>query len=287
MGKDIHSKTASLIYGVPEGTYRKGTIERDAVGKNTFFAKQFGAIWVTVQRTVIEKARVWLTDDEAKKISDEFDAGYTGLVELFERDKEFLAMHGYCEDGYGRRRWVGLPQGVRYLGRDANNKTKWEVKAGSKEQYRKVHSDLEHRFHIAANTPTQGMSASDCLWMIALTTLGEYVNLQYPPMWADRPLMFPEAEHWRMNGGPGPDGPLLAWYSNTVHDRCWGDTAPGRHIESAAKVIFRRCQAVPFDWRIKADVPYRIELKVGPDQGHLYDYNKIAKKFGYEEMPEW
>lgn len=287
LGKDIHSKTASLIYGVPEGTYRKGSIERDAVGKNTFFAKQFGAIWVTVQRTVLEKARVWLTDDEAKKISDEFDAGYTGLVELYELDKEHLGKTGYCEDGYGRRRYIGLPQGVTYAGRDSNGKVKWDVKASSKEGYRKIFSDLEHRCHIAANTPTQGMNASDCLWMVALTTLGEYVELKVPPMWEHRGLLFPEAAGWKLNGGPGPGGkPLLAFYSNTVHDSGWLDSAPGRHLESAAKVIFRRCTALPMDWRLQTDVPYRIELKCGPDQGHLYDYNSVADKFGFERMPE-
>lgn len=286
LGKDIHSKTASLIYGVPEGTYGKGTLERDAVGKQTFFAKQYGAIWTTVQRTILEKARIWLSDEEAKKVSDGFDSGYTGLVELFERDKEHLAKFGYCEDGYGRRRWVGLPKGVTFAGRK-DGKVKWHIQANGREEYKKIHGDLEHRCHVAANTPTQGMSASDCQWMTALTTFGEYVPLQLPPMWADRGLLFPEAESWTLNGGPGPDGPLQAWYSNTVHDSAWGDSAPGRHIESAMKVIVRRCQAVPFDWRIKADVPYRIELKVGPDQGHLYDYNKVAKKFGFEEMPVW
>ena len=32
-GKDIHSKTASIIYDVPEGTYTKGAFEREVVGK--------------------------------------------------------------------------------------------------------------------------------------------------------------------------------------------------------------------------------------------------------------
>jgi DNA polymerase I-like protein with 3'-5' exonuclease and polymerase domains len=288
-GMDIHSKTACVIFDKPDGTFKKGDLERDGVGKNTTFAKIYGATWKTVQRTVWEKARHWLDDDEAKAVSDNWEKLYPGVMAMYERDKEQIATLGYVEDGYGRRRFIELPKGVVYAGRNEHDKVAWRFPRDlSNEEFGKMRWAVENACHMAANTPTQSMSASDCLWMVALTTLGEYVPLRLPPMWADQGLMFPEAAGWRMNEGPGPGGePTNAWYSNTVHDSAWGDAAPGRHIETAAKIVWRRCQAVPMDWRIETDVPYRVEFKVGPDHAHLLDYNKVAAKFGFEPLPSY
>jgi len=284
-GKDVHSKTASLIYGVPEGTYKKGSYERDQVGKIVFFAKIFGAMWTTLQHQVWTEARIRLPDPEARRISDAFEAGYSGLTELYEWDKEHLGQIGYAVDGYGRRRWIGLPEGVRYVGR-LNGKTRWDVQGRTEDERKARWTDLNHRFHVAANTPTQGMNATDTLWMLALLYHGEYVELRVPPMWEARGVSFPEAKDWRFHGGPGPGGkPFQAWHFNTVHDSGWGDCAPG-YLEAVAKTIYRRCTALPFDWRLKADVPYRVELTVGPDMGTLQSYNKVAKTFGLEPLPE-
>lgn len=286
LGKDIHSKTASLIYGVPEGTYKKGSYERDAVGKQTFFAKQYGAQWRSVQGTIWTRARLWIPDEETKKICEGFDRGYPGLVELYEQDKARLGRDPYCYDGYGRRRWVGLPDGVRFKGW-LNGRTQWEVEGRTDEERNRRYSELNHRFHICANSPTQGMNATDNLFMLALCYLGEYTPLRLPPMWESRGLEFPEAKDWQMHLGSGPGGrPFLAWHNNTVHDSGWGDCGPG-YLEPLAKLVWRRCRAVPFDWRIEADVPYRIELSVGPDMAHLDSYNKIAQRFGFEPVPEY
>lgn len=294
LGKDLHSKTASLIYGVPDGTYKKGTMERDAVGKQTFFAKQYGAKWKTVQSTIRQKARIFLSDEESIRISDAWDAGYPGLVELYEIDKMTVAKKGYVEDGYGRRRKVDLPEGVTFRGMK-NGKTQWDIKGvpahlidKNDEARRMLRYEMDHRFHVAANTPTQSMSASDAFWMLAYLNLGEYYPLALPPMWEDQGLAFPEAADWVFHGGPGPGGkPFQVWHSNAVHDSGWGDFAPGREtFEAVGKTIWRRCRAIPFDWRIKADVPYRVELKVGPNMSQMFDYNKIATKYGWEVLPE-
>src|SRR5205823_3136433 len=99
-------------------------------------------------------------------------------------------------------------------------------------------------------------------------------------------VLYPEARGWRLHEGPGPGGkPFRAWHFNTVHDSGWGDCAPG-YLEPFAKVITRRCTALPFDWRLKADVPYRVSISVGPDMGHLRDYNDAAKEFGLEALPK-
>lgn len=289
-GKDIHSKTASLIYNVPEGTYKKGTYERDAVGKQTFFAKQYGAKWRTVQKSVWRKARYWLDDAKAQEINRNFDKGYVGLTELYLFDQDLLGKQGYCEDGYGRRRRIDIPARVTYLGDNYwdIDGLRWHPKDEEpvRGHRRALIAELEHCFHVMANTPTQSMNATDNLFMLALAYHGEIVDLRVPPMWEKDGVLFPEAKEWRLHEGPGPGGkPFLAWHNNTVHDSGWGDGAPG-YLEPVAKLIGRRCHSVPMDWRLEADVPYRVDLSVGPDMSRLSDYNKVAAKFGLEPLPK-
>ena len=274
LGKDIHSKTASLLYGVPEGTYRKGSYERDAVGKTSFFLKIFGGTWRALQGNIWKGARVWVSDDEAKRLNGVFDAGYTGLVELYERDKRSLGELGYCEDAYGRRRSVPVHPSASFDGRQ------W-VYDDSDAVVRRA---MNYAFHVAANTPTQSTNASDNIFMLSLLYHGEYVDLRVPPMWEDGGVPYPEAAGWQLHGGAGPGGkPFRAWHTNTVHDSGWGDCAPG-YAEPLAKLVMRRCTSVPLDWRLEADVPYRVDLQVGPDMGRLQDYNAVAKRFGLEPV---
>ena len=277
LGKDIHAHTASLIYGKPESDFRKGQIERDVVAKTTFFAQQFGGGWSTVQGNLWKKGRLWMPDDEVKAAVAAFDGGHPGLVELGEWDKEHAARTGYCEDGYGKRRHVGIPDGVKYLGRDRDGKVKWDCPRG-------LWGELEHALRVAMNSPTQSMNATDCLWMLALAYHGEYVDLAVPPMWERKGIDFPEAADWQLHGGPGPGGkPFQAWHCNTVHDSAWLDCAPG-YLEATVKLVTRRCRAVPFDWRLEADVPYRISVQVGPNFGMLRKWSAVAKEFGYEAV---
>lgn len=300
LGKDIHSKTASLVYNVPEGTYRKGTYERDAVGKNVLFAKVFGAKPTAVQYSIWDKARIWLPSETVRQMCDFFDQGYLGLAALYEIDKILLGRNmdadglSYVDDPYGRRRAIQVPPQIvnrfrddEWLIGDIDNP--WsDLEYGEQptSEVLRVRKEMNHAFHIAANTPTQSANASDTLWMIALHHFGEYVELRVPPMLEKYGVPFPEARGWQMNEGDGPGGkPMLSWYCNTVHDSGWGDCAPG-YLEPTAKLIWRRCTALPQDWRIEADVPYRIELKVGPNMGDLMDYNKAAKKFGLEPLVE-
>lgn len=277
-GKDVHGRTAALLYDKPEGTFRKGDPERDIVGKQVFFGKLYGGTWRTVQRTLWTKARIWIPDEEARRLSDRFDAGYPRLRELYEHDKAQLGTCGFVEDGYGRRRRIPLPDGVRYLGRNrGTGRTVWRIEGErGGEAYRQRLKALEHAWHVAANTPTQGMSATDCLWMVALLYHGEYVPLAVPPMWEGTGVLFPEVRDVRFDGRG-------IWISNMVHDSVWLDCAPGM-LETAVKTIVRRCTALPFDWRLAADVPYRIEVECGPNFGDLRPYAAVAKQFGMAEL---
>jgi len=280
-GKDPHGKTAALMYDTEDGTYKKGDYERDVVGKISNFSLLYGGSSYTLQRTLLLKARVFWTDEESALRHGRFFEGYPELAEMYEWDKAFLGKNGYCQDGYGRRRWIELPANAKFLG-IRFGKSQWRVPRGDRQAWR----ELDHCFHVAANTPTQGMSATDNLWMLALCFHGEYVELRVVPMWEDKGgVLFPEAKNWQFHEGPGPGGkPFKAWHTNTVHDSGWGDCGPG-YVEPVMKVIARRCSALPFDWRLKADVPYRVDLEVGPDMGNLRDYNDVAKEFGLEPMP--
>lgn len=284
--KDPHGLTASMIYEVPEGTYKKGDPERDTDGKHIFFSEQFGGGAYSIQNTLWTKARKWVDIEEAELFHKRFFDGYPELLELYELDKWFLGKHGYVQDGYGRRRVLPLPPGASFK-RFRNGKTEWETGDWKTPEGRKTFRLLEKCWHKAANTPTQGMNATDNLWMIALAYHGEYVDLKTPPMWDDKgKVYFPEAANWRLHEGPGPGGkPFQAWQINTVHDSAWLDCAPG-YLEPTVKLCYRRCTGLPFDWRLKSDVPYRVSVVCGPDMANLESYNKVAKRFGMETLPD-
>lgn len=279
-GKDVHALTAALLHDVPEGTFKKGDPERDKEGKHTFFGLLYGGTWRTVQNTFWRKARIWYEDVEVQQKVERFSRGYPELTELYNIDLELWAKRGFCEDGFGRRRQLPFPDNAMYNG------YKW-ILSGSDAQQKTARKALSHCFHMAANSPTQSMGATCTLWMIALAYFGEYVPLRVPSMWEESGgVLFPEAASWRFHEGPGPGGkPFQAWQFNTVHDSCWGDCGPGM-LESVMKVVARRCTALPFDWMLEADCPFRIDLQCGPDMGHLYDYNDVAEKFGLEKMPK-
>lgn len=277
-GKDIHAKTAAFLFEKEEGAFSKGTVERDVIGKQCNFLLIYGGSPGILRQTIWTKARVLISEEQAKLYHRRFFRLYPGVAALYEWDKAFLGKYHYCEDGYGRRRWIDLPPTAKYLG-VRNGKAEWTV---ADEEFGK----LNHAFHVAANTPTQSMNAMDTLFMLALLSEGEYVELAVPDIWKGQGVLFPEAKNWRLDSVDGLSGkPFLAWHSNTVHDSGWGDCAPGM-LEPLAKLIIRRCTAIPFDWRLQANVPYRVDLKVGPDFGHLIDYNIAAKQFGLESIPK-
>lgn len=289
-GKDIHSRTASVLYGVPEGTYKKGTPQRDSVGKQSYFLFIFGGSWKALQITMWRKARIWVEDSEAKRLTEAFfgPEGYPDLRDRYKVDTLLMFQRGYIEDFYGRRWTLPPPSGVR-----AYEKPTGEIgfefpvsqeKDAAKRDYENAElmRQLQNRQHIYANRPTQASQATTTLWCLALCHHGEYVELASPPCLGD--LAFPEAAGWSLDEGPGPGGkPLLAWMNNTVHDSGWGDGAPG-HLEPAVKVIVRRFTGVPADFLIESDMPWRVDCEVGPDLGNLYPYNEVAKKFGLDPI---
>ena len=252
----------------------------------------FGGSWKALKWQLWKEGRIRIEDEAIKKIVENFSKGYPGISALYEVDKVMLGENlggesadgrsvlSSCVDPYGRVRAIEVPKEVvPYFRNGTWRQLPFEMDYEIKKK-------LLHAFHVAANTPTQSCNATDTLWMLALLYGGEYVDLAVPPMWERDGVLYPEAKGWALNEGPGPGGkPFQAWHINTVHDSGWGDGAPG-YMEATAKLVTRRCTAVPLDWRLEADVPYRIELKVGPDMADLRSYNKVAKEFGLEPVAD-
>jgi hypothetical protein len=282
-GGDIHSRTASILYLVPEGTYKKGTNERDTVGKGCYFLFIFGGSKAALRRNMWKNARVKLSDEESGVYHQRFFAGYADLATRYNVDTMLMFENGYVEDLYGRRWVLPPPPGVSPYWKDGE--LKFNLPEGSPQKRNAVWRTLENRRHIYANRPTQASQATTTLWCIALCHHGEYVELQSPECLGGVPI-FPEASGWALNGGSGPGGkPMLAWTSNTVHDSLWGDGAPG-YIEPTVKLITRRFTGVPADFLIETNMPWRVGIDVGPDMGHLRPYNDVAKQFGLEPLPK-
>ncbi|MBU2110606.1 MAG: hypothetical protein KKE65_03005 [Actinobacteria bacterium] len=288
-GKDIHGKTACFFYGVPEGTHRKGSPERDIEGKQSFFLLIFGGKPGALRATYWEKARVRKSYAECKRQHGKFFQLYKGVWAQYELDAQLPFSRGYIEDPYGRR-WA-MPPGPGVTGSRKSDEGHWMVPLGpggspldDQSPGARRHAYVEHCY---ANRPTQSAQASTTLWSHALLYHGEYVELRTAPYWDDKGgLLFPEAEGWALHEGPGPGGkPFRAWINNTVHDAVWGDGAPG-YLEPFAKLVTRRFNGTPADFLLDADQPWRVEIQCGPDFGHLWDYNAVAKKFGLEPLPK-
>lgn len=289
-GKDGHARTAALLTGQPEAYFTKGQPGRqyrDDVAKGLNFLLIFGGEWHGLQSAIWRDARTWLETSEAQRLCSRFFVGYPGLAARYEEDTAEMVQRGYIEDDYGRRWAMPLPEGVKAKRNGSGN---WSFAFSSglgKEVASLLHRQVEHRRHCYANRRTQADNATTLLWTLALCYHGEYVPLQLPPSWESRGLPFPEAEGWQLNGGDGPGGrPFSAWVTNEVHDSLWLDGVPGT-LEPAMKVVFRRSLGVPADFLIDADMLRRVEAEVGPDLGHLRDYDAVAKQFGLEEMPTW
>jgi len=284
-GGDIHSKTASILYKVAEGTYKKGTPQRDDVGKQSYFLLIFGGSAVGLRRALWKEARMWLEKEESEELHTLFFTGYPDLLTRYHVDTELMFGRGYIEDFYGRR-WAVPPPAGMFAATDGLGHRKYHPPPGTmnKEEISKIYRLLENRKHIYANRSTQTSQATTTLWWIALCILGEYVELVTPEC-LEGGNIFPEAKGWTLNGGSGPGGrPFQAWTMNTVHDSLWSDGAPG-YLEPFAKLVTRRCNGVPADFLLENDMPWRCDIEVGPDLGNLRPYNKVAAEFGLEPMP--
>lgn len=293
-GRDAHARTSALFSGKPESYFAKGQPGRqyrNDVGKCGNFLLIFGGEWKALQLQIWKEARTWLEDAEAQELRKRFFAppnGYVGLARQYEDDTEQMVSRGYIEDDYGRRWEMPLPDGVTAY---RNRSGTWEFtfpKNLSKDDRSKLWRTLAYRRHCYANRRTQCDQATTTLWDIALCYHGEYVELRVPPFWEARGVPFPEAAGWCMNEGPGPGGfPLRAWIFNEVHDSKWVDGAPGT-LEPAMKIMFRRSMGVPADFLIDADQPRRVEMECGPDLGHLFPYDVVARRFGLDPAPvDW
>lgn len=92
-GEDIHSKTASMMLGIP--IEQVGPDERK-IGKTLNFGVVFGMQAASLaERLVISK-------EEAKTLLDQYFAAYPSIAVWSERQVQFGRSHGYVESRFGR-----------------------------------------------------------------------------------------------------------------------------------------------------------------------------------------
>jgi DNA polymerase-1 len=92
---DIHTRTASRIYGVEEKDVSK---EMRSAAKTI----NFGVIYGQGPRALSQQLRIPF--EEAKRFIDEYFGKYPGIGEFIETAKEFARKNGYSETLLGRRR---------------------------------------------------------------------------------------------------------------------------------------------------------------------------------------
>ena len=96
-GVDIHSATASKIFGIP---LEEVTREQRGIAKTANFGIMYGiSAFGLAQRLMIGRK-------EAQKIIDDYFAGFPSILSFIEDTKEAARETGYVETLFGRRRYI-------------------------------------------------------------------------------------------------------------------------------------------------------------------------------------
>lgn len=104
-GRDIHATTASLVSGLP---YDQIMANKDTDGSAEWLAREqaktvnFGIVYGMTERALADNLRI--TEREAKKIIDDYFAGYPGIKRYMDEQHQLVRKHGYVTDMYGRKR---------------------------------------------------------------------------------------------------------------------------------------------------------------------------------------
>lgn len=104
-GRDIHATTASLVSGIP---YEQIMIRKNVSGSAEELAREqaktvnFGIVYGMTEKALSDNLRI--TEREAKKIIDDYFAGYPGIKRYMDEQRRNVRKRGYVEDMYGRKR---------------------------------------------------------------------------------------------------------------------------------------------------------------------------------------
>jgi DNA polymerase-1 len=96
-GKDIHSATASKIFGVPEELLSREQRNRAKVAN-------FGIIYGISAFGLSQ--RLQISRQESKKLIEDYFSNYPGVKDYISRMIEFARKNGYVETLYGRKRYL-------------------------------------------------------------------------------------------------------------------------------------------------------------------------------------
>ncbi len=143
-GKDIHTATASQVFGVPES-------EVTALQRRHAKAVNFGIVYGISEFSLSED--IGVSRYEAKQYIDSYLANYKGVKAYMKQVVEDARKIGYTQTLYGRRRWI--PELIS---------SNFNVRQGAE--------------RIALNTPIQG-SAADLI-KLAMIRVDQALREQYP-----------------------------------------------------------------------------------------------------------
>src|SRR5699024_7253892 len=104
-GRDIHATTASLVSGIPyEQIMERKDIEGSAEGLARDRAKtvNFGIVYGMTENALSDNLQI--TKQEAKKLIDDYFAGYPGIKRYMDGQHRRVRKQGFVTDMYGRKR---------------------------------------------------------------------------------------------------------------------------------------------------------------------------------------
>lgn len=104
-GRDIHATTASLVSGIP---YEKIMERKDIAGSQEELAREqaktvnFGIVYGMTENALSDNLQI--TKAEAKRLIDDYFAGYPGIKRYMDEQHRRVRKYGYVTDMYGRKR---------------------------------------------------------------------------------------------------------------------------------------------------------------------------------------
>lgn len=101
--EDIHTRTASAIFSVPEKDVNK---TQRMIGKTCNFALIYGISPPSLRARLLIDAGIRITEDEAKKFHSRFYKSYPALLVYHHQVERFVLKNGYIDTKFGFRRYL-------------------------------------------------------------------------------------------------------------------------------------------------------------------------------------
>jgi DNA polymerase I len=161
-GKDLHSETARLMFGLPEDADPKtmelapGLTYR-SVAKTINFGLVYGMSALSLASSLgIEQAK-------AEALMETYFATYPRVAQWLRKSSRQALQQGYSETIAGRKRWYAVPAQMPQY--DPEYYQEWDEYLDERREYYKLAGRAERQ---AKNAPIQGTSADILKYALAL-----------------------------------------------------------------------------------------------------------------------